>query len=204
MPNFSILSYKTNKELFAGNFPSMAACLEAAINKNLDLSYADLKQKNLINGNFDGAHMPYALFSGANLTGANMSEANLTGSIFDHSDLYNTCLCFTNLSKCDFRESNFGGTDISGANLSYSTFSTMSCLDLDFTMTENMNGCIYVNPTKEICSMSNRPIVIKGMLSTPIIIFDTMIKIGNTLFQKDIFPFLIRALEHTPLLEQDI
>lgn len=183
---------------------SMAACLEAAVDQNTNLSHANLSQMNLANGNFDGAYMPYALFSGTNLTGANLSEATLNGSIFDHTDLYNTCLCYSNLSNCDFTDSNFGGTDIAGADISYSKFSALSCLDLHFTTTENMIGCTYVNTAMEVCSMSNRPVVIKGMLSTPIIIFDTMIKVGNTLFKKDIFPFLIRTLEHKPLIDTDI
>lgn len=200
MQYFSISSYKTGKDLFSGHFTSIIKCLEAAVEKNTNLSYADLRQKNLINGNFDGANMPYTLFSGSNLTGANLSEANLTGGIFDHTDLYNTCLCYSDLINCNFIDSNFGGTDIAGSDISYSKFSTFSCLDLNFTTTKNMIGCTYLSSSKEICEMSNRPIVIKGMLSSPIIVFDTTIKIGNMIFNKDIFPFLIQTLEHQSLV----
>lgn len=195
MTYITLSSYKTRTPLFAGTYANITACLEAAIEQSINLNHIDLRHQNLSNGNFDGAYMPYADLTGANLSGANLSEAILNGGIFTNTDLYNTCLCYSDLQNCDFTSSNFGGTDICGANIDGSKFSTLSSLDLDFFSTGSMQGCCYVNDPLESCDMSCHPVVIKGLLSTPIVIFDNMIKISGSLFPKDIFPFLIQALE---------
>lgn len=195
----SLTSYKTGKPLFAGFYPSTIACLEDAIRKETDLSYIDLSHQDLSNGNFDNACMPFARMIGANLSGANLSEACLANGLFHHADLYNTCLCYSDLRACDFTDCNFGGTDITGADISFSFFSTLSCFDLDFFNAAHMQGCIFLNTESEACEMSFRPIVVKGLLSTPMIIFDKQIKIGKTIFSKDIFPSLMQILEDAPL-----
>lgn len=196
MKTYSITTYTTGKTIYSGQHASFSACLEKAIHQELDLSYADLRYKNLSSGNFDSAHMPHANFSGANLTGANLSEANLKGSLFDQTDLYNTCLCYSNISYCDFINSNFGATDIGGADISHSVFSTLSCFDLDFMTAENMEGCMYINTNKERCAMNYHPLIIKGIFTSPIVIFDTTIKIGNNIFEKNVIPLLINTLEN--------
>lgn len=196
MLNYNITNLKSGKTIFSGQYQSLNNCIEDAITKQIDLSYADFKYKNLSAGNFDSAHMPNADFTGANLSGANLSEANLKGSIFNQTDLYNTCFCYSDLSHCDFVNSNFGATDIGGANISYSIFSNLSCLELDFMSSENMKGCTYINTNKERCSMNYHPVIIKGIFTSPIIIFDTTIKIGNNIFEKNVIPLLINTIEN--------
>lgn len=197
MTIFSIVSHKTGKTIYSGAFSSMRHCIQDAIERKIDLSYADLRHCDLTNGNFDGAVMPYAILSGANLSGANLSEATLHHSIFTHTDLYNTCLFGSDLHACDFSQANFGGTDICDTDISHSIFSTLSCLDLDFMNVRDMSGCEYITHDEQpqYCAMSKHPVIIKGLFHTPIVIFDQVIKVGGQIFHKDVFPFLIYTLE---------
>ncbi|MCB1782770.1 MAG: pentapeptide repeat-containing protein [Alphaproteobacteria bacterium] len=182
MENFRLIRHTDQELIFEGQFASLTNCLEQAIRENTDLSHIDLKNKNLSGGNFDGAYMPGALLSGTNLTGANISECCLRGGVFHHASLYNTCLCETDLRACDFRDSNFGATDITGADISFSRFSTLSCFDLAFETTQNMLGCTFESPDGHKCKMSESPLILRGIMSSPIIVMDQTVRIGGDIW----------------------
>ncbi len=184
MENIALRRYTDNSTIFQGKYDNIKECLEHAIKENISLSHINLKNQNLSNANIDGCHMPYANFCGANLTGANLSEANLSGSIFHNSSLYNTCLSYSNLKNCDFRNSNFGATMIEEANIQGCKFSTFSSFNLDFQYASNMSNCVFETIDGEKCSMSVPPIIVKGLLNVPIVIFDDLIKIGTKTFSK--------------------
>lgn len=187
MKQYDLTTHTEKRILFSGKYTDFRECLEHAISKNTDLSNINLRERNLSNGNFDGAYMPSAQFSGANLSGTNLSECCLHGSSFHHASLHNTCLCYSDLRACDFRDADFGATDISGADIGFSRFSTLSCFDLAFTDAQNMLGCAFESPEGHFCKMSRHPIVLRGILSTPIVIMDQTVKIGPNILSRETY-----------------
>lgn len=185
MEQYNLETHTDKKTIFSGTFKSWIDCLETAVERKIDLTNINLKNKNLSNGNFDGAFMPGACLKGTNLSGANLSESCLRGSIFHHASLYNTCLCEADLRACDFRDSNFGATDIAGADISFSRFSTLSCFDLSFAQTQSMLGCSFESSQGHKCKMSSHPIVLKGIINTPIVIMDQTVKIGQNILCRE-------------------
>ena len=194
MQHFVLKKHHNHLEIFSGDYLTFVDCLEDAVQKNIDLSGVDLKNKNLSNANLDGAYMPRAILNGANLTGANFSECNLEYSVFYDCSFYNTCLSYSNLRNSDFRGASFGATLIEGANIQNCIFSTLSCFDLDFCLTENMDGCLFSCIDGELHKMSRYPIVLKGLMSTHIIILDDSIKIGAKIFPKTLLPMFLQIL----------
>ena len=195
MQYYTLTKHTDNTEIFSGYYPTFTHCLEDAVEKQIDLSYIDLKSHNLTNANLDGANMPSAYLSGANLTGANLSEANLTQAIFYNTDLYNTCLSYSDLRNSDFRSASFGATMIEGCNMRNCVFSTLSCFDLEFILTDDIAGSLFAMPDGALHHMSKHPIVLKGFLNTPIIILDQAIKIGEKIFPRNLLPTLINMIE---------
>jgi len=194
MKNIKLRQYTDNSIIFEGEYKTIKDCIEHAVSKNISLSHINLKNQNLTNVNLDGGYMPYANFCGANLTGANLSEANLSNSIFYNSSLYNACLSYSNLDNCDFRGTSFGATMIEGTSLQNCKFSTFSSFDLDFQYTTTMSNCTFETIDGGKCTMSSPPIVIKGLLSVPIVIFDDFIKIGAKTFSKTHLPQISNIL----------
>ncbi len=193
MRYYSLKKHTNNKTIFGGYYNSFTECLEDAVKKCVDLSYIDLSHSNLSNANLDTAKMPHSNLHCVNLTGANLSESNLNNSNFSNSSLYNCCFSYSNLEKSDFSLADFGSTLINGSNLSQCNFSTLSCFDLDFQSTASMYECKFIINGDTELSMSTPPIIIKGILNTPVIIMDKAIKIGSRILPKTIMPTLIRA-----------
>jgi len=194
MQHYQLRKDTDNSIIFEGYYNSMNTCLEDAVNRNVVLSHVNLKNQNLTNANLDGCIMSHANFCGANLTGANLSEADLNHALFYNCGLYNTCLSYSDLSHSDFRDAFFGATLIDGSNLQQCLFSTLSSLDLNFQYVANMAGCAYTDPDGQQHNMSTPPIVIKGLLSVPIIVLDDLIKIGSKTISKTNLPQLSQIL----------
>jgi hypothetical protein len=182
MQHYIITSKDCQTPLFEGRFYSFKACLEQAVKDRIRLDNIDLSHKNLSNANLDNALMPSADFTGTNLTGANLSECTLTGARFSGSSLYNTFFCYSDLSGCDFEDASFGATDIHGAILADTRFSTLSCFSLDFSRAQHMRGCLYINPDGTSCRMSAPPVVIRGLRHDPIVFMDDQVKAGRNIF----------------------
>ncbi len=197
MNNYTLKTYHENKTIFEGKYPSFIDCIEDAVNQNINLSYLNLKNKNLSNANLDGAHMPYADFKGANLIGCNLSECELQNSIFNDCTLYNTCFAYSDLINSAFLGAGFGATLIDGCNIQNCTFSTLSCFDLNFQLSRAMIGCRYIASNYKHHDMSEPPIILKGLLNTPIIILDKTIKIGGQFFPyEDALPSIRNLIEN--------
>lgn len=194
MKHFSLCKHTDGTILYEGDFETLKHCLEDAVSRDIVLSYIDLKNQNLSNVNIDGANMPYANFSGSNLSGANLSEAIIHNSNFRNTSLYNCCMSHSDLQKCDFSGAGFGGTLIDYADLGGCSFSTLSCFDLDFVYCKNLEGCKFIEPNNRYYEMSGAPIVIKGMLNTPIILFDKTVKIGDRTMKRSAMPQLLSVL----------
>lgn len=181
MPYYELKSFLENQILFEGQFPSFVECLERAVADRVDLSGIDLAKRNLSNANLDDAIMPNALLAGANLTGTNLSEAKMSGSNFFGAALYNTCLCYSDLTLCNFEDCRFGATDIAGAVLDGSRFSTLSTFSLDLINAGSMADCVFCDSSGQICQLSKPPVVIQGLFHQPLILMDKDMKIGNSL-----------------------
>ena len=191
MDHITLRKHPDNEILYEGRYSALKDCLEDAVNKGITLPYINLRNKNLTNVNIDGAFMPYADFSGSNLSGANLSEATLHNASFKDSSLYNCCMSFSYLHGSNFSGACFGGTFIDGTDLRNCLFSTLSCFDLDFMHSKKMEGCIFIEPDSRRFGMSNAPIVIKGLLNVPVILFDKTVKIGDKIMRRrDMSQFL--------------
>lgn len=194
MPYFSLKTHTDESVLFDGYYPDFQDCLEDAVKQSVHLTEIDLSHQNLNNFNLDNALMQRANFSGANLSGTNLSEADLLGATYFDTTLYNTCFSYSCLENSDFRGASFGATLIEGCFMHESIFSTLSCFDLDFTSAESIEGSLFETPNGMHLEMSCHPVVVKGLLSKPIIILDHTIAIGMEVFPKSILPDLGRAI----------
>lgn len=175
--NTVVLKNKNGSPLFENRFHSIKKCLESAVAQGIVLDGIALPHANLTGANLDGARMAGADLSGANLTGANLSESRLDGADFSGAALYNACLCEASLRGCNFRDAAFGATDIAGADLSESVFSTLSAFLLNFTDCTAMKDCRFEDPAGISCPISHPPVVILGP-PRPVFILDRHIKTG--------------------------
>lgn len=197
MNYYTLKTHNENTTLLSGYYQSYTRCIEYAIEQGIDLSHIDLRDRNLSNANLDGANMSGACFTGANLTGTNLSEANLQNSIFNNCSFYNTCFAYSNLQGCHFMGASFGATLIDGTNLQDCIFSTLSCFDLEFGLASAMNGCIFHEEVNGLhYKMSEPPVILKGIINTPIIIMDKVVKIGSQIFTEDVSAPLLKLIEN--------
>lgn len=165
--------------LYEGTHKSAGKALEYAINYNVNLDGADLRNTTLCNISLDGAKINGADFSGANLTGANLSEAELTNCNFSEAALYNACFSWSDLSFCNFRYALMGATDISGAVLNGSLFAGLSTFSLKFRDATSMKSCHYSEFDGKIWHMSSPPIVVLG-LERDIVLVGEGVLVGNS------------------------
>jgi len=196
MQHYTLTKHTDNTTIFFGHYPSFIKCLEDAVEQQINLEYVNLQSQNLTNANLDGANMPSANMNGTNLTGANLSESNLKETILTNTSLYNTCFAYSDLRNSDFRNASFGATMIEGCNMRNCLFSTLSCFDLDFTLTQDISGSLYAAPNGQLYKMSKHPIVLKGLLNNPVIVLDQAIKIGEKILPKETLPTLIQILKN--------
>ncbi len=178
MQNIKLVRKNDRQILFEGKYRSLRKCLESAVVLKKNLDGICLKNANLSNACLDGARMRNADLSNSNLSGANLSEADVSGSCFIQSSLFNSCLCWTNLSGCDFRFAGFGATDISGSILDFCSFSGLSAMSLNFGECLSMAGCRYEDLYSKHLEMSDPPLIING-LERFLAILDKEILIGN-------------------------
>ncbi|MGH1398131.1 MAG: pentapeptide repeat-containing protein [Alphaproteobacteria bacterium] len=184
MQHHTITHKITNTLLFEGTFPTFKHMLETAISEGENLSHADLRYKNLSHANLDEAYLAHADFTGANLTGANMSEANLYGANLSHTALHNTCFAYSDLSEADFTGAHCGATDIAMAYLDECTFSDISCFTLNFKQATSMQNCRFTTQNGESSHFSKAPIIINGLIESPLIITENTAYIGYTQLNK--------------------
>ncbi|MEH2287003.1 pentapeptide repeat-containing protein [Nostoc sp.] len=85
---------------------------EDPVNKQLDLSFTDMRGANL-----KGANLQQANLYQANLAGANLSKANLAGAILSAADLSGANLYLANLEGAILSAANLSEANLSGANL---------------------------------------------------------------------------------------
>jgi hypothetical protein len=92
----------TGAVLFAGEYDTIKACVEAEVKSGADLGGADLRGADLYGADLRGADLRGANLHGADLRGANLLGADLRGA---------------NLHGADLRGANLLGADLYGADL---------------------------------------------------------------------------------------
>lgn len=158
-----IITLKTTSDitLYEGRHATLGEAIEAAIAKNISLDHIDLSHSNLRNVTMDGVSIAGGNFTEADLTGANLSESVFTNCNFSGARLVDTCLCYSNMSNCNFKYAEFGATDISMCALHSCTFEGWSTFRLDFDKAQiltNLTFTYYSN----ILPFSEPPIVINS------------------------------------------
>jgi uncharacterized protein YjbI with pentapeptide repeats len=191
MQHHQLRSIQTGKILFEAYAATLKDCAEQAIDRGINLSFADFRRADLSCAMLDGGRFDGADFTDANLSGANLSEASLRGAHFKNTALYNACLCLSDLSGCNFQGAGFGATDIHGALLKRAIFSTLSCFTLDFFGAGNMEGCAFIDAHGITTPFSQPPVVVNGLGPSPLIFMGGTIRSGH----ERLFPVLDQSIQ---------
>ena len=125
--------------------------IEAAVEQNINLEGANLRDTNLMCANlkgacffsadFSNANLSYANLSGANLGCVNFNTANLYNTDFSNARLYNANFSYAYLDHANLSHANLSDTDfccasLGNTNLEYANF---NCANLYCTFLNNAN-----------------------------------------------------------------
>jgi hypothetical protein len=106
-----------------------------------DLSYSDLNGANLRGARLYGANLSHASLAYADLTGANLGDANLNGA-----DLTDANLAYADLSGTDLTNANLSRASLTNANLSRAKLTNANVIDADLAYASlsraNLNGVV--------------------------------------------------------------
>lgn len=169
----------SGEALFKSSYITIKESVEEAVSEGIDLFNANLRKADLSGANLDMAQMKGACLWGANLTGTNMSDCELEGVDFRASILKDTCLSYSNCRSANFHGAYFSKTLIDGVDLSQAQFSCPSIFSCELQEAASLNDATYAHHGEIECSLSQAPLVIRG-LEKPIIIMDNDILIGTT------------------------
>jgi len=132
----------SDRVLFETEAETLKDALEEAVELQVNLCCADLRNADLGGACLANAQLSNAGFSGANLFGvmwwgatligtdfcnadlryANFRHANLKKAVLRNSELTCTCFLGSNLTQADFRNSNLQGADLQDANIAGTSF----------------------------------------------------------------------------------
>ena len=139
---FKIKDRYSGRVLFETEAETLRDALEEAVElqvkltcadlRNADLGGACLAQAQLSNADFSGANLFNATlwkatligtrFCNVDLRSSNIKYANLKKAVLQNSELICTCFLGSNLTQADLRSSNLEGADLQGANLTGTSF----------------------------------------------------------------------------------
>ena len=115
--------------------------------KGMDLTAADLSNRDLSNRNFRGADLTKANLSGANISGSDFTEADMSqcvieevnaqGAVFDHAILTGVCAIKANFTKISALSTQFQHAQLVKVN-----FTNADLGSADFTASI-MPGCLF-------------------------------------------------------------
>ena len=91
--------------------------VEAAVNKNVRLTLADLAGADLAGADLDGANLKGANLKGANLSWADLAGANLEGAKLEDADISWADLAGANLEGANLKDANLKRAFLEGADL---------------------------------------------------------------------------------------
>lgn len=171
MKTITIRHYESFQIIYQCKINDIKQCLEKAIQENIDLDGADLRNKDLRNINLDGTSLKNIQFQNCDLTGANISEATLDHCNFSYAKLIDCCLYETEIKHCHFKETFFAATDITMASFHNCNFSGTNFKSLNFTDHTRITECHYLSEDNYLCSINKAPMNITGF-GSPILITD--------------------------------
>lgn len=202
----SIVHAKTKTILFEGHFNNDKDCLEAAIQENVNLDYADLSSKNLSQANLDGLQISHGDFHGSNLQGCNISEASIRHCRFDNANMISSCLAESDIQSSYFHHTEFGANITTDLNLESCRFSGLSFANMRLSPARRIKNCGYQTNDNTILLFSKTPIVIEGAFDVAFILFDHHCLIGHRYFPIEVFhrlhPWLLTIRSAEGLLQE--
>jgi len=133
------------------------------------LARADLAGANLTGANLARAYLARADLAGADLTGANLARADLAGADLAGADLTGANLAGVTLASAYLARADLAGANLAGANLTGADLARANLTDANLTRADLAGA--------KGADMTRQPVELSG-LAYPILITDTMIKIG--------------------------
>lgn len=94
----------------------------------IDLTSADLRNRNLAGINLARARLEFANFANSDLRNASFASANLDSACLAFADLENAVLNFANLTSADLRATNLRAAALEDANLKFANLAH-ACLE---------------------------------------------------------------------------
>ena len=182
MSAVKIRNHLNNTVIFEGDYNSFKECLEDAVHKNIDLSYADLSLKNLTAANIDSAQLLGAKFDFSNLCNINLSEANLRQISFKGTSLLGACFADSDLSESDFTDASFGACLMDNAIMDKCMFNTLSAFELPWMNVKSHHNAIFKTIYGIEIDMSTSRVTIKGLLPAQLTIIANTLLLGHKRF----------------------
>lgn len=133
---FEIKDYTNGNVMHKGEEMTEVRFIQSLVKSGADLSYADMRGKqlgganftggNFRKANFGGAHVAYANFTGANLSESHFDKTNASGAIFYRSDLEGAAFWDADLTGATFHLTDLEYTIFERAKLAWGSHSLMS------------------------------------------------------------------------------
>ena len=110
---------------------TFATVVEAYLQKNKDLTYADLSDTDLSHADLSYANLSHADLSHADLRFVNLTNTDLRYANLNHANLHDANLTFATLSHTNLTYANLNYTTLSDTDLSYANLSYANLHDAD-------------------------------------------------------------------------
>ena len=172
---------RQGKTLIKTDLDDIGFALEKAIISGIDLSEAEVINKDLRNANLDGAVFDGALFLDVDLSGANMSECSLKNTVFIRCKLYDTCFAESNLQDAEFNNCSFGDTDFAYTCLEGIKVKTDRLSYFNFSSAESFSKGNFTWRGEEI-PMDTPPAIFQNA-SESMMVFDGHILCNGKIFK---------------------
>lgn len=183
----TIIRHRATGDVLARGAGDMRAVLEAAIVEGIILDGADLRGANLSCAALDGARLRHVNMADANLTGANLSEAWLEECNMRGAVMHGVCLCESAIMRCDLSAAVFGGTDLAGVRLVNCAFSSLSALQMDFTVCGAIQDCLFHDEQTGASALFAQPPIHISGLELPVTFLDTHVRIGTQMIARSVW-----------------
>jgi hypothetical protein len=141
----------------AGGIVDFLNNLEPERHYNLDLTYLDLRALE-----WNGRKGHDIDFMHANLCGANITESIFEDCDFSFALLPYLCAAHTRFIRCNFYETEFGATDVSGCEFEACSFSGPGFFRLDLSTADKIQNCFYKTDKNQPLKFQRSPLILHG------------------------------------------
>ncbi len=189
-----IICSLSGKKLFETRHKTVKNTLEEVVERNIDLSYADLRNCKITDASLDGMIAPGASFWGTDFGGSDIGYAILHGADLRCANLSDCCFAHSNLTGANMNGAQFSRTIVEGAVLDRARVSCPSFWECDLQTAQSMIGLVYSHLGEDEIALEKPPVIIKGMGSPFVLHGDTCLW-GSVFFNgKDMPPVLYESL----------